>query len=164
MPHLSGPRRYFFHHSYRVLSLQNCPSLAGKTGGTRIDKYRPLVMPPRFVRQLRNNTAQSLVQPSCSALICSPPCSSKFRLYNKKVRFELSNRTFFIVCVKIIYLLPLHRSRLCRKRLCLCTRRSCCRKRVLPLGELLLEQVLLQVPLQRVLLLFQEHSRLLSCR
>ncbi len=60
-PYLSGPRRYFFHHSYRVLSLQNCPSLAGKTGGTRIDKYRSLVMPPRFVRQLRNNTAQSLV-------------------------------------------------------------------------------------------------------
>ena len=70
MPHLSGPRRYFFHHSYRVLSLQNCPSLAGKTGGTRIDKYRPLIMPPRFVRQaVANNTAQSLVQPSCSALI-----------------------------------------------------------------------------------------------
>ena len=69
MPHLSGPRRYFFHHSYRVLSLLNYPSLAGKTGGTRIDKYRPLVMPPRFMRQLRNNTAQSLVQPSCSALI-----------------------------------------------------------------------------------------------
>ena len=69
MPHLSGPRRYFFHHSYRVLSLQCYPSLAGKTGGTRIDKYRPLVMPPRFVRQLRNNTAQSLVQPSSSALI-----------------------------------------------------------------------------------------------
>ena len=61
MPHLSGPRRYFFHHSYRVLSLQKCISLAGKTGGTRIDRSRPLVMPPRFVRQLRNNTAQSLV-------------------------------------------------------------------------------------------------------
>ena len=61
MPHLSGPRRYFFHHSNRVLSLQNNPSLAGKIVGTRIEKYRPLVMPPRFVRQLRNNTAQSLV-------------------------------------------------------------------------------------------------------
>ena len=31
------------------------------TSGTRIDKYRPLVMSLRFVRQLRNNTAQSLV-------------------------------------------------------------------------------------------------------
>ena len=29
--------------------------------GTRIDKYRALIMPLRFVRQLRNNTAQSLV-------------------------------------------------------------------------------------------------------
>ena len=44
MPHLSGPRRYFFHHSNRVLSLQCYPSLAGKTGGTRIDRYRALVM------------------------------------------------------------------------------------------------------------------------
>ncbi len=33
----------------------------GATLGTRIDKYRPLVMSLRFVRQLRNNTAQSLV-------------------------------------------------------------------------------------------------------
>ena len=33
----------------------------GATLGTRIDKYRPFVMPLRFVRQLRNNTAQSLV-------------------------------------------------------------------------------------------------------
>ena len=33
----------------------------GDTISTRIDKYRPLVMPLRFVRQLRNNTAQSLV-------------------------------------------------------------------------------------------------------
>ena len=86
IPHLSGPRRYFFHHSYRVLSLQNCPSLAGKTGGTRIEKYRPLVMPPRFVRRLRNNTAQSLVQLSCSALICSPPLRLVFRLRSCTVR------------------------------------------------------------------------------
>ena len=61
MPHFSGPCRYFFRHSYRVLSLQCYPSLAGKTGGTRIDKYRALIMPPRFVRRLRNNMAQSLV-------------------------------------------------------------------------------------------------------
>ena len=33
----------------------------GATLSTRIDKYRPLVIPLRFVRQLRNNTAQSLV-------------------------------------------------------------------------------------------------------
>ena len=31
------------------------------TSSTRIDKYRPIVMSLRFVRQLRNNTAQSLV-------------------------------------------------------------------------------------------------------
>ena len=33
----------------------------GDTLSTRIDKYRPLVISLRFVRQLRNNTAQSLV-------------------------------------------------------------------------------------------------------
>ena len=33
----------------------------GDTLSTRIDKYRPIVMSLRFVRQLRNNTAQSLV-------------------------------------------------------------------------------------------------------
>ena len=61
MPHLSGPRRYFFHHSYKVLSLQNNPSLAGKTVGTRIDKYRPLVMPLRLRGGLRNTVPRILV-------------------------------------------------------------------------------------------------------
>ena len=68
MPHLSGPRRYFFHHSYKVLSLQNCPSLAGKTGGTRIEKYRSLIMP--LVRKCKEQHALAhLYKPSCSALI-----------------------------------------------------------------------------------------------
>ena len=67
-PHLSGPRRYFFHHSYRVLSLQCYPSLAGKTGGTRIDKYRTLIMP--LVRKCKEQHALAhLYKPSCSALI-----------------------------------------------------------------------------------------------
>ena len=35
----------------------------GTTLSTRIDRYRSLIMPPRFVRQaVANNTAQSLVQ------------------------------------------------------------------------------------------------------
>ena len=55
MPHLSGPRRYFFHHSYKVLSLQNYPSLAGKTSGTRIEKYCSLVMP--LVRKCKEQHA-----------------------------------------------------------------------------------------------------------
>ena len=33
----------------------------GTTLSTRIDKCRSLIMPPRFVRRLRNNMAQSLV-------------------------------------------------------------------------------------------------------
>ena len=55
MPHFSGPCRYFFRHSYRVLSLQCYPSLAGKTGGTRIDRYRSLVMP--LVRKCKEQHA-----------------------------------------------------------------------------------------------------------
>ena len=71
-PYLSGPRRYFFHHSYRVLSLQNYPPLAGKTDGTRIDKYCTLIMP--LVRKCKEQHALAhLYKPSCSALICSPP-------------------------------------------------------------------------------------------
>ncbi len=55
MPHLSGPCRYFFHHSYMVLSLQKYLSLAGKTGGTRIEKYRSLIMP--LVRKCKEQHA-----------------------------------------------------------------------------------------------------------
>ena len=86
MPHLSGPRRYFFHHSYRVLSLQCYPSLAGKTVGTRIEKYRPLIMPLRFVRQaVANNTAQSLVffvklGVRCGRRLAAPIPSSKLHI------------------------------------------------------------------------------------
>ena len=40
-------------------SLQDYPSFAGETIGTRIDRDNSLIMPPPFVRQLRNNTAQS---------------------------------------------------------------------------------------------------------
>ena len=54
----------------------------GTTLSTRIDKYRPLVMPPRFVRQLRNNTAQSLVLfvklgVRCGRRLAAPIPSSK---------------------------------------------------------------------------------------
>ena len=35
------------------------PSFAGETVGTRINRGNPHIMPPSFVRQLRNNTAQS---------------------------------------------------------------------------------------------------------
>ena len=75
MPHLSGPRRYFFHHSNRVLSLQCYPSLAGKTVGTRIDKYRPLVMP--LVRKCKEQHALAhLYNRLARRLFCSPPCGS----------------------------------------------------------------------------------------
>ena len=49
----------------------------GATLSTRIDKYRPLVMSLRFVRQLRNNTAQSLVLfRQARRSLGSPPCGS----------------------------------------------------------------------------------------
>ncbi len=55
----SFPFGLFSHHSNRGNSLQDYPSFAGETVGTRIDRDNSLVMPPSFVRQLRNNTAQS---------------------------------------------------------------------------------------------------------
>ena len=49
----------------------------GDTLSTRIDKYRPLVISLRFVRQLRNNTAQSLVLfRQARRSLGSPPCGS----------------------------------------------------------------------------------------
>ena len=93
MPHLSGPRRYFFHHSYRVLSLQKYTSLAGKTVGTRIDKYRPLVMPLRLRGGLRNTVPRILVQPSSSALISA--FALRTLTSNKHIPFISTLRTSF---------------------------------------------------------------------
>ena len=45
----------------RALREPTVTAQRGTTLGTRINKYRPLVMSLRFVRRLRNNTAQSLV-------------------------------------------------------------------------------------------------------
>ena len=49
----------FLPHSNKGNSLQDYPSFAGETIGTRIDRDNSLIMPPSFVRQLRNHTAQS---------------------------------------------------------------------------------------------------------
>ena len=40
-------------------SLQDYSSFVGETIGTRIDRGNSLIVPPSFVRQLRNNMAQS---------------------------------------------------------------------------------------------------------
>ncbi len=44
-----------------VIFLQDCTSFARGEVGTHIDRYRSLIMPLRFVRQLRTQMAQSLV-------------------------------------------------------------------------------------------------------
>ena len=44
-------RRYFSQHSNRGNSLQDYPSFAGETFGTRIDRGISLIMSLRFVRQ-----------------------------------------------------------------------------------------------------------------
>ena len=51
----------------------------GKTGGTRIEKYRHSYYATRSQVQRTTRTC-SLVQPSCSVLICSPPLRLVFRL------------------------------------------------------------------------------------
>ena len=108
MPHLSGPRRYFFHHSYRVLSLQNYPSLAGKTGGTRIDRYRPLVMPLRLRGGLRNTVPRILVQPSCSALISA--FALRTLTSNKHIPFISTLQIGFRIRLRLPQLLIIHYS------------------------------------------------------
>ena len=42
-----------------VIFLHDLSSFARGEVGTRIDRYRSLIMPPSFVRRLRNNMAQS---------------------------------------------------------------------------------------------------------
>ena len=79
IPHLSGPCRYFFHHSYRVLSLQCYPSLAGKTGGTRIEKYRTLIMP--LVRKCKEQHALAhLYNRQARRLSRRSPCERSLRI------------------------------------------------------------------------------------
>ena len=68
-------RRHFSHHSYRGISLQDCPSLAGATFGTRIDKYRSLVM-SLVRRQKEQHLSAHLYYPSSLALKGSSPCDS----------------------------------------------------------------------------------------
>ena len=55
----SFPNGLFSHHSNRDNSLQDYPSFAGETVGTRIERDISLIMPPSFVRRLCNNMAQS---------------------------------------------------------------------------------------------------------
>ena len=79
MPHLSGQRRYFFHHSYKVLSLKNYPSLAGKTSGTRIEKYCSLVMP--LVRKCKEQHALAhLYNRQARRLSRRSPCERSLRI------------------------------------------------------------------------------------
>ena len=60
-----------------AISLKNFTSFARGEVGTHIEKYRPLIMPLRFVRQAVANRRRSrLYCPSSSALIGSPPCGS----------------------------------------------------------------------------------------
>ena len=57
-----------------AISLQNLASFARGEVGTRIDRYRSLIIPLRFVRQAWPTTRRSrLYFPSSSALQCSPP-------------------------------------------------------------------------------------------
>ena len=59
VPPLSGPRRYFSHHSVRNISLQECSSFAGETIGTHIDRDNPLIMSLRLRGATQQNATHS---------------------------------------------------------------------------------------------------------
>ena len=78
-------RRYFSHHSNRGNSLQDYPSFAGQTIGTRIDRDNSLIMPLR----LRGGYATE-----CHAFSYYPSSSALPWLAALRLVFRL--RTFFI--------------------------------------------------------------------
>ena len=69
-------RRYFSRHSVRGNSLQNYPSFAGETVGTRIDRDISLIMPLRLCGGYATEYHAFSYYTSSSALIFSPPCGS----------------------------------------------------------------------------------------
>ena len=80
-----------------VISLQDCTSFARGEVGTHIDRYRPLIMPLRFVRQaVANGRRSRLYCPSSSALIGSPPCGScyVFELTQSVNKYALNKYSF----------------------------------------------------------------------
>ena len=98
--HRNPPRSLWLRHIHRMCRLTRrahipfplCTSFEGTHGtaprgdtlGTRIDRDISLVMPLRFMRRLRNNTAQSLVLfVKLGARSAHRRCGSKFRLRNR---------------------------------------------------------------------------------
>ena len=69
-------RRYFSHHSVRGNSLQDYPSFAGETVGTRIDRDTSLIMSLRLRGGYATECHAFSYFSSSSALIFSPPCGS----------------------------------------------------------------------------------------
>ena len=69
-------RRYFSHHSNKDNSLQDYPSFAGETVGTRIDRDISLIMPLRLRGGYATECHAFSYFSSSSALIFSPPCGS----------------------------------------------------------------------------------------
>ena len=73
-------RRYFSHHSVRGNSLQDYPSFAGETIGTRIDRDNPLIMPLRLRGGYATECHAFSYFSSSSALIFSPPLRLALRI------------------------------------------------------------------------------------
>ena len=76
----SFPFGLFSHHSNKGNSLQNYPSFAGETIGTRIDGGNPLIMPLRLRGGCATECHAFSYLSSSSALKFSPPLRLALRI------------------------------------------------------------------------------------
>ena len=90
----SFPLGLFSHHSNKDNSLQDYPSFAGETVGTRIDRDNSFIMPLRLRGGYATECHAFSYCSSSSALIFSPPCGSHFE-YAHCVYKNASNKCSF---------------------------------------------------------------------
>ena len=94
----SFPNGLFSHHSNRDNSLQDYPSFAGETVGTRIDRDNSLIMPLRLRGGYATECHAFSYYTSSSALIFSPPCGSHPEYAHSVYKYALNKCSFGCGC------------------------------------------------------------------
>ena len=100
----SFPFGLFSHHSNRDNSLQDYPSFAGETVGTRIDRDNSLIMPLRLRGGYATECHAFSYFSSSSALIFSPPCGScsVFEVAHSVNKYALKEYPFGCGCPTLV--------------------------------------------------------------
>ena len=94
----SFPLGLFSHHSNRGSSLQDYPSFAGETVGTRIDRDNSLIMSLRLRGGYATECHAFSYFSSSSALIFSPPCGSHPEYAHSVYKYALNKFSFIHNC------------------------------------------------------------------